>query len=115
MIANNEKTIKKGHKPANGFKKGVSGNPNGRPKQTDAQKDALEKIKALASDASRYIEDWLSNDAVPYSVKIKLIEIILERTYGKAESNVKIDTSVSIEESADRIRRILSGEKDEQR
>lgn len=66
------------------FKKGQSGNPGGRPKRTQEQKDALEMIKALAPEAVERLKEIITDPSIRPDTRLKAIEIVLERTYGKA-------------------------------
>lgn len=86
--ANSQKTD---GKYPNRFKPGQSGNPNGRPKKTPEQKDALQAIRDLAPHAARELENILNAEDSSYAVKLKAIDMILERTYGKAESTVNLN------------------------
>ncbi len=72
------------------FKKGKSGNPNGRPKLTPAQKDALETIKSLAPKAAEVMGNILDSKTASLYAKIQVITLILNRTYGLPESSVKV-------------------------
>lgn len=92
------------------FKPGNCANPGGRPKQTPEQKDALQKIRALAPDAVNVLEDMLYNSKTPANLRMRAIEIILERTYGKPESSVKVDASL---DSPDFVLRILPDDADD--
>ncbi len=56
------------------------------------QKDALEAIRALAPSAAAEAKRLLKAEDVPPQVKVKVIEIVLDRTYGKPDSTVKIET-----------------------
>lgn len=73
------------------FQKGQSGNPNGRPKTTPEQKDALQAIRDLAPKAAQELEKILDAEDGSYAVKLKAIDMILERTYGKAEATVNLN------------------------
>ena len=86
------------------FKPGVSGNPSGRPKRTKEEKDALEAIKAMAPEAADKLRTLLNSSRTSAAMKVKICEIILDRTYGKSESAVKL-TSVqqTVEQSRDYI------------
>ena len=75
------------------FKKGQSGNPAGRPKMTDAQKDALEQIKGLAPLAAEKMKNILESDKTSVYAKIQVITLILNRTYGLPESSVRLNST----------------------
>ncbi len=79
---------KQDRKKACQFKPGVSGNPSGRRKRTPAEKKALEKLHKLAPEAVHQLELLLRNERTPSAVKVKICEIILDRTYGKAPATV---------------------------
>lgn len=66
------------------FKPGQTGNPGGRPKRTQEQKDALEMIKALAPEAVERLKEIITDPSIRPDTRLKAIEIVLERTYGKA-------------------------------
>jgi plasmid stability protein len=72
------------------FKPGQSGNPKGRPKQTPEQQDALQAIRNLAPEAAEVLHNMLTGEDVPYPQKLKAAELILERTYGKADARVEV-------------------------
>lgn len=84
MAANSEKTARGRGRP---FQKGQSGNPKGRPKQTQEQKDALAMIKALAPEAAQRLAEIIRDPNVKVDAQLRAIEIVLERTYGKAYAN----------------------------
>lgn len=85
-------SVKTGKKKATGgsFKPGQSGNPSGRPKKTQEQKDALQAIRDLAPEAAEVLHNMLTGEDVPYPQKLKAAELILERTYGKADARVEV-------------------------
>ena len=103
----------------NRFKPGQSGNPAGRPKKSDEEKEALEKIKALAPDVARIMKEMLASPRVAAVAKVRILEIILERTYGKPENSIRLmNAQQSVEASAARIMATISqvrieGEKNE--
>ena len=88
----------------NRFKPGQSGNPAGRPKKTEEEKTALEGIKSLAPKVPEIMESMLNNPRVAAIAKVRILEIILERTYGKPENAIKLlSARESVEASAARI------------
>lgn len=105
MAGNNERTTRKGNN-GNGFKPGQSGNPKGRPKTTPEQKDALQAIRDLAPHAAKELENLLHGENTPPAVKIKAIDMILDRTYGKAETPLNVNDPQR--ESLDDLRRLVS-------
>ena len=74
------------------FLPGQSGNPSGHPRRTWEQQAALEEIRKLAPDAAAKMQEMLGSETVPARDKIRLIEIILDRTYGKPEAAVRLTT-----------------------
>ena len=97
------------------FKPGRSGNPGGRPRRTQEERDALAKIRELAPRAAEVLEEMLDNDATPAPTRIKAVELILDRTYGKPDMAVKVedpknDALKDIREQVARIKAAVSGE-----
>lgn len=100
---------------ATSFRKGQSGNPKGRPPQTQEQKDALAEIRKLAPRAAEVLEEMLNSDATPAPTRIKAVELILDRTYGKPDMAVKVedpktDALKDIREQVARIKAAVGGE-----
>ena len=87
-----------GEKYPNRFKPGQSGNLSGRPKKTREEEALLSQLKALTPLALEKMQQMLNNDRVAALAKVRIIEIILERTFGKVESAVKVtNTQESVE------------------
>ena len=84
MAANSEKSARGRGRP---FEKGKSGNPKGRPKKTQEEKDALAMIKSLAPKAADRLREIIESNECRVDLQLKAIEIILERTYGKSYAN----------------------------
>ena len=59
-----------------------------RPKQTEEEKDALAEIRKLAPGVAAKMTEMLNAPKVPAIAKVRILEIILERTYGKPEAAV---------------------------
>ena len=93
MIAEEKLTVAVADPYPTRFKKGQSGNPAGRPKMTDAQKDALEQIKGLAPLAAEKMKNILESDKTSVYAKIQVITLILNRTYGLPESSVRLNST----------------------
>lgn len=91
------------------FVKGQSGNPSGKRKATQEELDALEEIKKLAPGVAAKMTELLDNARVPAIAKVRILEIILERTYGKPETALKLTTAQqSVEAAQARIAAIVS-------
>lgn len=77
------------------FAPGQSGNPGGRPKLTDAQKDTLAALKGLAQEVPGILRGLLKSKDTPPQQKIKICELLLDRAYGKVgvseESGFDVD------------------------
>ena len=80
------------------FEKGQSGNPTGKKKKSQEELDALEEIRKLAPGVAAKMKEMLEAPRVPAVAKVRILEIILERTFGKVESAVKVtNTQESVE------------------
>ena len=71
------------------------GNPKGRPKQTQEQKDALEMLRKLAPQAVKTLADVLQDKRSRGADRLKAAELIIERTYGKAPATVNVNAAGS--------------------
>jgi hypothetical protein len=71
------------------FKKGVSGNPNGRPKTPQEFKEIVKANTVLAVNTLLQI---MSNPKAKDSDKIKAAEVIIDRAYGKAAQPIVGDS-----------------------
>ena len=93
---------------ATSFKPGQSGNPNGRPKQTAEQKDALQAIRDLAPEAARVLHNMLTDTEAPAAQRLKAAEMVLERAYGKPEA--KVEVSAPDNSIMEEIRKRMAGD-----
>ena len=66
------------------FVKGISGNPSGRPRMTDEQRQALEMLRAATPTAVQYVLDTVQDAEAKPEIRLRCAEIILDRVYGKA-------------------------------
>jgi hypothetical protein len=94
LAGNNEKATKRKGNNGNGFKPGQSGNPNGRPKRTEAEKDALEKIRNLAPDVPGLLKSIMQDEKASPAYRLKAAEMILDRAYGKADAALRVEATV---------------------
>ena len=86
---------------ANGqFLPGQSGNPSGKKKNTQEELDALEEIKKLAPGVASKMTELLNSPKVPAIAKVRILEIILERTYGKPETAIRLNGEAQSAEAA---------------
>ena len=86
-----------------------SGKPSGRKKATREELDALEEIKKLAPGIAAKMQELLDAPRVSAIAKVRIMEIILERTYGKTEAALKLTTAQqSVEASQARIAALVS-------
>ena len=70
--------------------------------------DSLDEIRELAPEVVRQMGDMLSKDKVPPMVKVRIMEIILERTYGKPETSIKLtNAQQNVEAAQERIAAIV--------
>lgn len=98
IVSADQVEIKRGE---NGqFLPGQSPNPGGRPKKTEEEKDALEEIRKLAPGVADKMSEMLNNARVPAIAKVRIIEIILERTYGKPETAIRLNADIQSNEAA---------------
>lgn len=68
------------------WKKGVSGNPSGRPKTPEEVRDAF---RAASAQAVRVLVDIMANGKSEQT-RVKAAEVVLDRAYGKAVAQVDV-------------------------
>ena len=113
--ANKEKTERVQNKNLRPFKPGQSGNPKGRPKDTDAVKAAKEGLYRLTPTVVDQMEEALLDPNTPLNVKMKIWEIVLDRSLGKAAQPIIADIHnseepVTLQEMMARARELLGDE-----
>ena len=100
----------------NRYKPGQSGNPAGRPKKTREEETMLEQLKSLTPLALEKMEAILNNERTAALARVRIIEIILERTFGKVESAVKVtNTQESVEAAQAELEAIFAAYEDDQK
>ena len=82
------------------FLPGSSGNPSGKRKPTWEEREALEEIKKLAPGVADRMKKLLDSDKTPANVKVRIMEIILERTYGRPEAAIKLKADMQSGEAS---------------
>ena len=66
----------------------------------DERMESLNEIRSLAPEAVRQMEDMLGNPKTSPMVKIRIMEMILDRTFGRPEAAVKLSTAQQNVEAA---------------
>ena len=70
--------------------------------------DSLEEIRGLAPEVVSQMDRMLHDDRTPAMVKVRIMEIVLDRTYGKPEAAIKLtNTQQNVEAAQERIAAIV--------
>ena len=76
--------------------------------EVNERMDSLDEIRSLAPEVVRQMGDMLGNTKVSPMVKVRIMEIILERTYGKPETSIKLtNAQQNVEAAQERIAAIV--------
>ena len=89
------------------FRKGVSGNPGGRPKIEGAE-ELRDALKLLAPAAVDYLGKVLDDPQASATAKLQAANAILDRCFGKPVQAVDSRVSVEKESYEDVLRRVLA-------
>ena len=91
------------------FPKCVSGNPAGRPKKSESEKELMERIRSLGTLAVEAAQAMLENNHVSAPAKAQIIALVLAYCVGKPENSVRLTTEqLTPEESRARIDALVS-------
>ena len=81
-----------------------------KPTAEVAARDALTTLRGLAEDAADRMKEILDSAAIPDGMKIAVINMVLERVYGRPEEMLRIESGErDVEAAAERLRRAASG------
>ncbi len=76
--------------------------------EVNERMDSLDEIRSLAPEVVRQMGNMLSNTKTSPMVKVKIMEMILERTYGKPEASIKLSNAQqNVEAAQERIAAIV--------
>lgn len=94
------------------FPPGVSGNPGGRPKDTDEIKAGKEMLRRSMPEAVRAVVEVLNNPEAKVSERLTAATIILDRVLGKAAQPIvaeitQPEQTLSLSEKLARLRMLL--------
>ena len=66
----------------------------------DENMESLSEIRRLTPEVVHMMGDMLSGSKIPPIVKVRIMEIILERTFGKPEAAIRLSTAQQNVEAA---------------
>ena len=66
----------------------------------DERMDSLDEIRRMAPDVVQMMSDMLHNSKVPAVVKIRIMEMVLDRTFGRPEAAIKLTSAQQNVEAA---------------
>ena len=83
------------------FRKGVSGNPGGRPKRTPAEQKAVEMMKEATPEMVELVLGIARSEKASFYAKLQAAELILNRSMGKPETYLRVENAEeSVEDAA---------------
>ena len=68
---------------------------------TERDRNTLMKFRELAEQVPQTIAEMMRNDDLPAMARIRLIELVLDRAYGKAEATVNVNGNLGGLEAAE--------------
>ena len=77
--------------------------------RADENMESLSEIRSLTPEVVHMMDEMLRSNKIPAVVKVRLMEIILERTFGKPEAAIRLSTAQqNVEAAQERISAIVS-------
>ena len=75
----------------------------------DENMESLSEIRRLTPEVVHMMDEMLHSNKIPAMVKVRIMEMILERTYGKPEASVRLTSAQqNVEAAQARIAAIVS-------
>ena len=65
------------------------------PGLTERDRNTLKKFRDLAAQVPQTLEEMMRDKTLPAMARIRLIELVLDRAYGKAEATVNVNGTVN--------------------
>ncbi len=76
--------------------------------EVNERMDSLDEIRSLAPEVAEQMTNLLRNPNTSPMVKVRIMEIILERTYGKPETSIKLtNAQQNVEAAQERLEAIF--------
>lgn len=75
------------------FLPGQSGNPRGRPAETQETREGKKLLRDAAPSACKLLCDTINDPGAKLELRIKCCEIVLDRVYGKPQQSVEVDST----------------------
>lgn len=83
------------------YKKGCSGNPAGRPKRSEQEKEVIKAMGELAPKAVSILQSMLTNESTPAYLRLRAAEIVFDRVCGKPMTSQELEQQEKEEELDD--------------
>lgn len=77
------------------FEKGKSGNPGGRPKSTEDQKQFVDACKEKSTQALEVLVKWMRSEDQP-NASVKAATLILAYAWGQPTQKVEADVEANV-------------------
>ena len=94
------------------FRKGSAGNPAGRPRRSEIEKETLAQILLLAPKAVSCLQQLLEDETCPHGIRLRAAEAVLLRVCGKPmdlEALERLEDANEFEASLDSFLKTMRG------